>query len=136
MIGSNSSPIISDAFLKGLKLNNLIFYWRLCSKTQPHPKRPKSNGRVINSVGREGVEYYNQLGYVPYDVGINENAARTLEYAYADFTVAQMAQKMGKQNLADQFYKRSLNYKNLFDPQTKWMRGKNKDGVFQSPFNP
>tara|TARA_B100000963_G_scaffold339952_1_gene338121 strand:+ start:612 stop:2951 length:2340 start_codon:yes stop_codon:yes gene_type:complete len=137
MIGSNSSPIISDAFLKGVKIEQSdVLFEAMLKNATTSKKRPKSNGRVINSVGREGVEYYNQLGYVPYDVGINENAARTLEYAYADFTVAQMAQKMGKQNLADQFYKRSLNYKNLFDPQTKWMRGKNKDGVFQSPFNP
>jgi predicted alpha-1,2-mannosidase len=91
---------------------------------------------VIKSVGREGIDYYNELGYVPYDVGINENAARTLEYAYADFTIAQMAKKLGKEDMANTFYKRSLNYKNLFDSETGWMRGKNEDGSFQSPFNP
>ena len=84
----------------------------------------------INSVGREGVEYYNDLGYVPYNVGINENAARTLEYAYADFTVAKMAQKMGKEELANTYFNKSYNYKNLFDAETKWMRGKNKKGIF------
>jgi len=73
---------------------------------------------------------------VPYDVGINENAARTLEYAFADFTLAKMAEKMGKMELAKKYYKQSLNYKNLFDPTTNLMRGKNEDGTFQSPFNP
>jgi len=137
MIGSNSSPIIADAFLKGVKIEQTdVLLEAMLKNATTSKNRPQSNGRVINSVGREGVEYYNQLGYVPYDVGINENAARTLEYAYADFTVAQMARKMGKQDLADQFFRKSLNYKNLFDPQTQWMRGKNKDGVFQSPFNP
>ncbi|MBT4825476.1 MAG: glycoside hydrolase family 92 protein [Flavobacteriaceae bacterium] len=137
MIGSNSAPIIADAFLKGVKMEQADLLLEAMLKNATTSKnRPQSNGRVINSVGREGVEYYNQLGYVPYDVGINENAARTLEYAYADFTVAQMAQKMGKKDLAEQFFKKSFNYKNLFDPQTKWMRGKNEDGKFQSPFNP
>ncbi|MGA0373099.1 MAG: GH92 family glycosyl hydrolase [Flavobacteriaceae bacterium] len=137
MIGSNSSPIISDAFLKGVKIEQSdILLEAMLKNATTSKNRPKSSGRVINSVGREGVEYYNELGYVPYDVGINENAARTLEYAYADFTVGQMAQKMGKQDLADQFFRKSLNYKKLFDPQTQWMRGKNKSGVFQSPFNP
>ena len=95
-----------------------------------------SEGRPVNSVGRAGVDYYNELGYVPYDVGINENAARTLEYAYADFTIAQMAKSLGKEELAKTYYAKSLNYKKLFDPSTKLMRGKNKDGEFQSPFNP
>ena len=61
---------------------------------------------------REGVDYYNKLGYVPYDVGINENAARTLEYAYADFTIAEMAKKMNKPEISKRFYKQSKNYKN------------------------
>ena len=94
------------------------------------------DGRPANSVGRAGLSYYNQLGYVPYNVGIHENAARTLEYAFADFTIAKMADKLGKQNLAKDFYKKSNNYKNLFDPSTNLMRGKNEDGSFQTPFNP
>ena len=93
-------------------------------------------GRPVNSVGRAGLDYYNTLGYVPYNVGINENAARTLEYAYADFTIAQMAEKMNRTEVADLYYKKSLNYKNLFDPSTNFMRGKNDDGNFQAPFNP
>ena len=137
MIGSNSAPIIADAFLKGIELNDTeTLLEAMVKNATTSENRPLSNGNVIRSVGREGVEYYNKLGYVPYDVGINENAARTLEYAYADFTVAQMARQLGDSELADKFYKRSLNYKNLFDPETKWMRGRNEDGSFQSPFNP
>ena len=137
MIGSNSSPIIADAFLKGIELGDTeVLLEAMVKNATTSNNRPLDNGNVIRSVGREGIDYYNKLGYVPYDVGINENAARTLEYAYADFTIGQMAAKLGKTDLADTFYKRSMNYKNLFDPSTKWMRGKNKDGTFQSPFNP
>jgi len=93
-------------------------------------------GRPFESVGREGLNYYNLLGYVPYDVGVNENAARTLEYAFADFNIARMADKLGKGEIADRYYRQSMNYKNVYDPSTSLMRGKNEDGTFQKPFNP
>ena len=132
MIGSNSAPIIADAFLKG-NVNEKD----VATLLEAVLKNANVNeGRPVKSVGREGVDYYNKLGYVPYDVGINENAARTLEYAYADFTIAAMAEKLNKPELSKRFYKKSKNYENLFDPETKWMRGKNEDGTFQSPFNP
>ena len=131
MIGSNSAPIISDAFLKGIKDidTELLFEAILKNATI-------AEGRPVNSVGRAGLEYYNSLGFVPYNVGINENAARTLEYAYADFTIAKMAEKLGKEEIAEKYFKKSMNYKNLFDPSTNLMRGKNKEGDFQIPFNP
>ncbi|MCF7567846.1 GH92 family glycosyl hydrolase [Sabulilitoribacter arenilitoris] len=132
MIGSNSATIIADAFLKGnmnKKDADILFEAVLKNASV-------GDGRPENSVGRAGLSYYNQLGYVPYNVGIHENAARTLEYAFADFTIAKMAKKLGNQNLAKDFYKKSNNYKNLFDPSTNLMRGKNEDGSFQTPFNP
>ena len=137
MIGSNSAPIVVDAFLKGVpNMDAEVLFEAVLKNATTSEGRPLSNGNPIRSVGREGVEYYNKLGYVPYDVEINENAARTLEYAYADFTIAKMAEKLGKEDVANSFYKRSQNYKNLFDPSTKLMRGKNEDGKFQTPFNP
>ena len=132
MIGSNSASIIADAYLKGnieAADAEILLEAMLKNATQ-------SEGRPVKSVGREGVDYYNSLGYVPYDVKINENVARTLEYAYADYCIARMAEKMGKTDIAKQYYEQSKRYKNVFDPETKWMRGKNKDGKFQSPFNP
>jgi len=132
MIGSNSASIIADAFFKGnIEQNDaeILLEAMLKNATQ-------NEGRPVKSVGREGVNYYNLLGYVPYNVGINENVARTLEYAYADFCIARMAEKMGKKNIADKYYQQSLRYKNVFDDQTGWMRGKNADGSFQMPFNP
>ncbi len=132
MIGSNSAPIIADAFLKGnvAKKDVEVLFEAILKNAQVETGRPAS------SVGREGLNYYNELGYVPYNVGVNENVARTLEYAYADFTIAQMAEKLDKTDIANTFYKKSLNYKNVFDSSTNWMRGKNEDGNFQSPFNP
>lgn len=130
MIGSNSASLIADAYLKGARgfdINTL--YEGILKNTQ--------NEGPLSSVGRKGVKYYNELGYVPYDVKINENAARTLEYAYDDWTIHQLAIALKRpQAEIDLFAKRSQNYRNLFDPETKLMRGKNKDGKFQSPFNP
>lgn len=84
--------------------------------TKVHPQ--------VSSTGRLGHEYYNTLGYVPYDVNIPENAARTLEYAYDDWCIAQVAKKLGNTEDAKQLEKASQNYKNLFDPETRLMRGR------------
>lgn len=131
MIGSNSAPIIADAFLKGgeNKDAKLLFEAILKNATV-------EAGRPVKSVGREGLNYYNGLGYVPYNVGVKENVARTLEYAYADFTIAKMAEKLGEKAIAKEYFKKSMNYKNVFDSSTSFMRGKNKEGDFQTPFNP
>ncbi len=131
MIGSNSAPIIADALLKGAVDENEELLLEALLKNATIEE-----GRPVSSVGRHGVDLYNKLGYVPYDQGINENVARTLEYAYADFTIAKMAEKLGKKELAETYYQQSLNYQNVFDASTNWMRGKNADGTFQSPFNP
>jgi len=131
MIGSNSAPIISDAFLKGVQdMDTEVLLEAMLKNASVAEERP------VSSVGREGLEYYNTLGFVPYNVGINENAARTLEYAYADFTIAKMAEKLGKTEIAEKYFNQSMNYKKLFDPSTNLMRGKNKGGDFQTPFNP
>ena len=131
MVGSNSASLISDSYVKGIRGYDAETLLKAVLKNAN-----VEEGRPVSSVGREGIDYYNKLGYVPYDVGINENAARSLEYAYADFAIAQMADKMNKPEVAKRFYKQSENYKKLYDPESKLMRGKNEDGTFQSPFNP
>ncbi len=131
MIGSNSASVIADSYLKGIRGYDIdILYEALLKNSNGHNMN-------ISSVGRYGASYYNELGYIPYDVGINENAARTLEYAYADFCIAELARKLGRsEDQIELFEKRSQNYRNLFDSEHKLMRGKNADGNFQSPFNP
>ncbi|WP_111595043.1 GH92 family glycosyl hydrolase [Chitinophaga dinghuensis] len=130
MIGSNSASLIADAYIKGIRgydINTL--YQAILKNTE--------NEGPLESVGRKGVKYYNTLGYIPYDVNINENTARTLEYAYDDFTILQLAKALNRPKAEQQlFTKRSQNFRNVFDPETKLMRGKNKDGKFQTPFNP
>ena len=131
MVGNNSASILVDAYMKGVKVDDLeTLYKGLIHGTENvHP--------TVSSTGRLGHEYYNKLGYVPYDVKINENAARTLEYAYDDWCIYRMGEKLGRPAEELEVYKkRSQNYRNLFDPETKLMRGKNADGTFQTPFNP
>ena len=130
MIGNNSASVVADAYIKGVRGQDIDTLWKAVT-------HGANNAGPIQAVGRAGVEYYNSLGYVPYDVGINENAARTLEYAYDDFTIYQLGKALGKpRSEIDIYAQRSMNYKKLFDPSTGLMRGKNKDGSFQSPFNP
>lgn len=130
MIGSNSATIIADAYLKGARGYDINTLYEAVLKNT------KTEG-PLSSVGRNGVDYYNKLGYIPYDVKINENAARTLEYAFADWTILQLAKELKRpQEEIDLFAKRCQNYRNVFDPETKLMRGKNLDGTFQKPFNP
>lgn len=130
MIGSNSASLIADSYIKGIRGYDVEKLYEAAVKNTLG-KGP------VNSVGRYGAEYYNKLGYVPYDVGINENAARTLEYAYADFALWQLAKELGKTQMeVDVYAKRAQNYHNLFDPTTNLMRGKNENGEFQSPFSP
>ncbi|GAB2667273.1 GH92 family glycosyl hydrolase [Flavihumibacter cheonanensis] len=130
MVGNNSASVVSDAYMKGLRGYDI-------NKLYEALLHGANNEGPLDAVGRKGVNYYNELGYVPYDVKINENAARTLEYAYDDFTIWQLAKALNRPKEEIALYeKRMLNYRNLFDPETKLMRGKNKDGKFQSPFNP
>jgi len=130
MIGNNSASVVSDAYMKGLRGYDINTLYEAL-------QHGASNEGPISAVGRKGVSYYNTLGYVPYDVKIDENAARTLEYAYDDFSIFQLAKKLNRPAEEIKLYaKHSQNYKNLFDPETKLMRGKNADGTFQSPFNP
>jgi len=130
MIGNNSASVVSDAYIKGLRGYDI-------EKLYEALLHGANNEGPMTAVGRKGVAYYNKLGYVPYDVKINENAARTLEYAYDDFAIYQLAKALNRPKEEVELYaKRCLNYRNLFDPETKLMRGKNEDGKFQSPFNP
>jgi len=130
MIGSNSASLIADSYTKGIRGYDIDILWEAIMK----------NTRLagpLSSIGRIGVDYYNKLGYIPYDVHLNENAARTLEYAYDDFAIWQLAKALNKPKTIKKLFKsRAMNYVNLFDTSTNFMRGKNKDGSWQSPFVP
>ena len=131
MVGNNSASVLADAYLNGPKVTDTATLWEgIVNGTE-------KNHPTVKSTGRIGHEYYNTLGYVPYDAGINENAARTLEYAYDDWAVYKLAQALGRPKTEQEKYAlRALNYRNLFDPESKLMRGRNRDGSFQAPFSP
>ena len=131
MVGNNSASVVADAYLKGLRGYDIDMLWEAVvhGTTAVHPQ--------VKSTGRLGYEYYNELGYIPYNVGINENVARTLEYAYDDWCIYRMGKALGKPESEIAVYaQRAMNYRNVFDPETKLMRGRNSDGTFQSPFSP
>jgi predicted alpha-1,2-mannosidase len=130
MIGSNSAVNIADAYLKGIRGFDIgKLYEAILKNTE--------NEGPLMSVGRYGVKYYNQLGYIPYNVGVKENTARTLEYAYADWCISRLAKDLGRpQEEINRFEKRAMNYRNVFDPSVNFMRGRNEGGTFQSPFRP
>lgn len=130
MVGNNSASVVADAWIKGIRSPEIEVLYEAV-------KKGSISEGPIPAVGRDGADYYNELGYVPYDVKINENAARSLEYAYDDFAIYQLAKALKKPKSDLDFYKnRAYNYQKLFDKSTGLMRGKNKDGSFQSPFNP
>ena len=132
MVGNNSASVVADAILKGITpeedwqtLYDCIVY----GTEHVHPQ--------ISSTGRLGHEYYNTLGYIPYNVGIHESVARTLEYAYNDWCILQLARKLGRPAAElEKWEARSDNWKNVFDPEHNLMRGRNADGSFQEPFSP
>ncbi len=131
MVGNNSASVVADAILKGVTPDadlETLYTAMLRGRDTVHP--------TVSSTGRLGHQYYNTLGYVPCDKGINESAARTLEYAYDDWCIAQVAEKLGRSEDAARLTKASQNYRNLFDPETRLMRGRNADGSFETPFSP
>lgn len=131
MVGNNSASVVADAYLSGLRGYDVETLWQAVvhGSKAVHPE--------VNSSGRLGYEYYNKLGYVPYDVKINESVARTLEYAYDDWCIYQLGKSLGKPaKELKPFLKRAMNYRNVFDEESGLMRGRLQNGQFQSPFNP
>ncbi len=130
MVGNNSASVVADAILKGVTPEEevaTLYEAMMSGRGKVHPE--------VSSTGRLGHEYYNTLGYVPYNVGINENVARTLEYAYDDWCIAQVARKLGREEDVAMLEKASQNWRNVFDPETRLMRGRNREGDFQTPFS-
>lgn len=130
MIGSNSASLIADAYLKGVRGFDIEILYEAMKKNA-------ENEGPLGSVGRKGAPFYNQMGYVPNDAGINESAARTLEYAYADFCLYSLAGALKKPaDEIERWRRQSMNYKNLFYKPNLLMAGRSKTGQFPLNFNP
>jgi len=122
MIGYHAVPVIADAYMKGIRgydTEDALQAMVASANYGPY----------------DGIAQYRELGYVPIDEE-GEAASKTLEYAYDDWTIAQMAKDMGKTEVASEFNKRAANWKHAFDPGTGFMRARKRDGSFREPFDP
>ncbi|MCR5129985.1 MAG: GH92 family glycosyl hydrolase [Prevotella sp.] len=145
MVGNNSAAVVADAMMNlqfaedgnvaadpcKLSSKDCETLWEALvhGANAVHPE--------ISSTGRMGFEEYNRLGYVPCNIGINESAARTLEYAYDDWCILQVGKLLGKSKKElEVFAKHALNYKSLFNPKYNLMQGRKDDGSFDEPFSP
>ncbi len=129
MVGNNSASVVSDAYIKGLRGYDIETLWEALKHgaNNVHP-------RVMAS-GRAGYEAYNKLGYVPNNINLGQSAARTLEYAYDDWTIYQLGKKLNKPESEIEIYaKRAMNYKNLYNPKYKLMSGRSDTGEFDPNF--
>ena len=130
MVGNNSASIVADAYMKGLRGYDINKLWEavLHGANSVHPK--------VSSTGRAGFELYNKMGYVPCDK-LNQSVARTLEYAYDDWCIYTLGKALGRPEKELKVYaQRAMNYRNVFDPSIRLMRGKDSKGNFETPFNP
>lgn len=128
MIGYHAVPVIVDAYLKGIGDFDARKAFEACVNT-------------ANLDTYRGIGLYKKHGYVPYNVNDPYNAdnwslSKTLEYAYDDYCIARMAEKLGDKEVADEFYKRSQNYRNVYNSQTSFMQPRNDKGEFMPDFSP
>ena len=131
MVGNNSASVVADAYVNGIRGYDAEKLWEAVI-SDAHKVHPE-----VSSTGRLGWEYYDSLGYVPCNVGIKENAARTLEYAYNDWCIYMFGKALGKpESELEPYRKAALNYRNLYDAEYKLMVGRNEDGSFARPFSP
>jgi len=142
MTGASPNPFIISAIQKGIVKDDLDTIYRALKKNQ-------MPGGIMEKVGYEhntslggGLSYYLTNGYVPYPLSDiiygshQDGASLTLEYAFQDWALAQLAKKLGKDEDSRYFSKRSTNYKNVFDSTSGWMRPKNKEGIWKPDFDP
>lgn len=122
MIGYHAVPVIADAYMKGIKGFDAEAALAAMVKSAEY-----------GAYG--GLKHYMKLGYVPIDLE-PEAASKTVEYAFDDWTIARMAEKMGKADIAEKFYRRAQNYRNVFDTQTGFIRARKSTGEYRVPFDP
>ena len=130
MIGQNSASVVADAYIKGIRVANQDKLWDAVTYGAHHHLDRSASGRV-------GHDYYDRLGYVPCNVGIGQNVARTLEYAYNDWSIYTLGKAMGKSEAELAPYKKAaLNYVNVYNPARKLMCGREEQGAFNADFVP
>ena len=140
MVGDHADAIIGDAYLKGIRGFDINEAYRLMRKNAT--ESPASAAEYLDGRGRRSLDSYLKYGYIPLEdpvsaaTHINEQVSRTLEYAYDDFVLAEVAAALGKHDDEALFRKRAQNYRNVFDPETGFARGRHADGSWVTPFDP
>jgi predicted alpha-1,2-mannosidase len=131
MVGNNSASVVADAYLKGLRGYEIEVLWEALKHgaNNVHPQ--------VSASGRKGYDHYNKHGFIPNDVDVDQNVARSLEYAYDDWAIYRLGKALNKPKEEIEVYaKRALNYKNLYNTQRKLMAGRTVNGSFSSSFDP
>jgi predicted alpha-1,2-mannosidase len=128
MIGNHAFSLLTDGWVKGIR----TFDAQKAVTAMVHDANAEG---PVRSVGRDGAELYNRLGYTPYP-GIREAGAKTLEYAYDDFCAARLATAVGRDADAKTFARHAMNYTNLFDTSIGFIRGRGTNGAWNEPFYP
>ena len=140
MVGDHADAVIADAYMKGIRGFDIKEAYRLMRRNATEP--PRSHADCADGKGRRGLNSYLKYGYIPLEDPIrdhyhdNEQVTRTLEYAYDDSLVGEMADALGISSDAALFAKRAQNYRNVIDPTTGFARGRHADGSWASPFDP
>ena len=139
MIGDHVTAIITDAYLKGIQSFDAELAY---AKMRKNAMKTPDYDIYLDGKGRRALPSYLRYGYIPLEDSVKEafhqqeQVSRTLEYAYNDFNVAQMAKALGHSEDATHFFQRALNYRNVLDPETGFARGRYADGTWYTPFDP
>ncbi len=129
MVGNNSASIVADAYLKGLRGYDIETLWKALIYDTNHQLSGTASGRVAYQI-------YNKLGYVPDDIGIGQNVARTLEYAYDDWAIYKLGKELNKpKDEINRFKERALNYQKVYNKERKLMAGRDAKGAFNPNFS-
>jgi predicted alpha-1,2-mannosidase len=142
MIGDHADSVIADAWFKGIRGFDMEEAYRLMRKNAT--ELPASFDDYVDGRGRRGLNSYLKFGYIPLEDPVKEGTpshpgeqvSRTLEYAYDDAVVGEVAQALGHSADAEMFRNRAQNYRNVIDAQTGFARGRHEDGSWDSPFDP
>ncbi len=130
MVGDPALPVIADSYVKGIRDFDVQTAYEAMAK---------SSTQIINNPIRPGLGQYIKHGYIPHDKPAESvwgSASTSLEYNFADWTLAQLAKSLGRDADYKKFLQRSKGYRHLYDPGTRFLRPRNQDGRWMEPFNP
>ncbi len=128
MFGDSANIVIAESYLKGITDFDV---------EAAYEAMKYSSENEVSRAGRENVDLYNEYGYIPNDAeGVRKSVACTLEYAWQDAAIASLAKALGKTEDAEKYTAKSMYYKNVFNPETKYFQARNADGSFVWNFNP